>query len=70
VVDGRSAAASKLLETPNFRYAAFNLALSYFEGWEQYHSGQDSRGKSEKFFIRGVKAVFPERRTPSGWPWR
>ena len=33
----------RLLETPDFHYAAVNLALGYFEGWEQYNSGQDGQ---------------------------
>src|SRR5690349_17317218 len=48
-----------LMPTPNFRFAAISLALSYFEGWEQYRSGEDSRGKSQGFFIRGLRDVFP-----------
>lgn len=51
--------AKRLLEMPNGEIAAVSLATNYFEGIEIYLSGQDSKGHSRQFFIRGFKSVFP-----------
>lgn len=44
-------------------YVAFMVALSYFEGVEQYFVGEDSDRKSGKFFKEGVKKVFPQQKS-------
>lgn len=49
-----------LLAMPGADFAVLHLALAYFEGWAQYRWGEDSHNRSEEFFIRGVKAVFPK----------
>jgi hypothetical protein len=45
---------TSLLPTKDSWFAAASLALRYLEGWEQYRSGEDSRGRSKEFFIRGL----------------
>jgi hypothetical protein len=51
--------AQKLLEMPNTGLAVLHLSLSYFEGWEQWASGEDSHNRSKEFFARGFWSVFP-----------
>lgn len=51
--------ASHLLEIPHCEIAAVGLLANYFEGIEIYITGQDSKGKSKPFFVRGFGRVFP-----------
>jgi hypothetical protein len=52
------APALKLLDSNDFSIASVSLATSYFEGIEIYHSGEDSKNQSRKFFRRGFLRVF------------
>ena len=52
------APAVQLLNFPNGDVPAVALALSYFEGIEIYHTGEDSNHKSQKYFRRGFQRVF------------
>lgn len=50
--------AEKLLSYPDGDVAAMTLITSYFEAIEIYLTGQDSDGKSKKFFVNGFCRVF------------
>lgn len=50
--------AKKLLQVKHGEIAAVALATNYIEGIEIYLSGEDSKGKSKKFFRRGYKRIF------------
>jgi len=47
-------------------FAALQIVFSYFEAHSVNITGEDSRGKSESFFKRGVLSVFPELTSYSG----
>jgi len=47
-------------------FAALQLVFSYFEGHAIFYKGQDSNGRSPKFFKDGFLAVFPELEAHSG----
>jgi hypothetical protein len=50
--------AKKLLRIKHGEIAAVSLATTYIEGIEIYISGEDSEGKSGRFFRRGYKRIF------------
>jgi hypothetical protein len=50
--------ALKLLGIQHCQIAAVSLLISYFEGIEIYLVGEDSEGKSAKFFANGFLKVF------------
>ena len=52
------APAKKLLSIKHGEVAAVALATSYIEGIEIYESGEDSQGRSKRFFRRGYKRIF------------
>jgi len=52
------APALKLLDSNDCSIASVSLATNYFEGIEIYHSGEDSKNQSRKFFSRGFLRVF------------
>ena len=52
------APAFQLLKTDPVSVAAITLVTNYFEGIEIYFSGEDSKGRSQKFFRRGFQRVF------------
>ena len=41
-------------------FAVLQILLSYFEMIAKYECGFDKKGKSEEFFKKGVKSVFPK----------
>jgi hypothetical protein len=50
--------ARNLLSQPDSEYAITQLLMPYFEGISIYLKGEDSKGKSEQFFIEGFLSVF------------
>lgn len=50
--------AKHLLSLPHGAVAAVSLSMTYFEGIEIYHSGEDSSNRSKGFFRRGLQRVF------------
>lgn len=40
-------------------YAILSIVVSYFEMIAQFINGEDSEGKSKRFFIQGFRAVYP-----------
>lgn len=50
--------AKNLLKVKHGEVAAVSLATSYIEGIEIYASGEDSNGKSRRFFCRSFKKIF------------
>jgi hypothetical protein len=50
--------ALKLLDLNDCSIASVSLSMNYFEGIEIYHSGEDSKYQSSKFFRRGFLRVF------------
>ena len=51
--------AKLLLGAEHGEVAAVALTMPYFEGIEIYLSGEDSKGRSREFFMRGFRRVFP-----------
>lgn len=41
-------------------FAALQLAMAFFEGFAVFYYGEDSNGKSQKFFDSGFRLVFPQ----------
>jgi hypothetical protein len=48
----------ELLSHRDSEYAITQLLIPYFEGISIYLTGEDSKGKSEQFFIKGFLSVF------------
>lgn len=44
---------------PHSGYAVLDIVISYFEMIAKYMDGFDKEGKSKRYFIQGVYAVFP-----------
>lgn len=53
--------AMHLLKSTDYSIAAVSLATSYFEGIEIFYVGEDSEGKSKRFFRSGFQRVFQVR---------
>ncbi|KAF0243317.1 MAG: hypothetical protein FD180_3456 [Planctomycetota bacterium] len=59
--------ARSLLKIKDAGIAVTCLLVSYFEGFWQYRTGGDSRGKSDQFFRAAVSDVLPEITIPPGF---
>ena len=51
--------AQELNKPEHAGFAALQLALAFFEGFAMFFYGEDSSRRSQDFFRRGMRLVFP-----------